>query len=158
MQLSTLAVLFMLQALFAFCYLGQILHSNLIDLPDAIYQSNWYRHTRCFQRFILLMLMLSQQPFYISAFGIMRCNLENFVGVSIYADAVFRFSYFQHIDIHWFPGHEIGLFRFDVIAKHWRDLMSLWGLFQSAIRQENFALILNFVWKNIWFGYPGLRT
>lgn len=85
MQLSTMAVLFMLQALFAFCYLGQILHSNLIDLPDVIYQSNWYRHTRYIQHFILLMLMRAQQPFYISAFGIMRGNLESFVGVSIAA-------------------------------------------------------------------------
>lgn len=26
--------------------------------------------------------MRAQKPFYISAYGIIRCNLENFVGVS----------------------------------------------------------------------------
>lgn len=64
-----------------FFYLGQEFHSISMDLCDGIYQTDWHRHPQSIQRFILFIMMRSQRPFYLSAFGIMKLNLENFVGV-----------------------------------------------------------------------------
>lgn len=57
-------------------------HTKLIDLSDAIYQSEWHRYPRGPRRFVHLMIMQSQKPFYLSAFGIVALNLENYIGVS----------------------------------------------------------------------------
>lgn len=82
MQYAILEITFLIEMLFIFFYFGQILHTNLIDFSDTIYQSEWYRYPRSVQRFVLIMIMLAQKPFYVSAFGIIRCNLESFVAVS----------------------------------------------------------------------------
>lgn len=68
--------------LFAMFYVGQRLHSSLMDLYDVIYQLEWYRYPRKVQRLLLFTMMRAQQPFYISAYGVMPCDLENFLGVS----------------------------------------------------------------------------
>lgn len=72
-----------LQMLFTFYYIGQKVHSDLIALSDMIYQSEWDRYPRSIRRFMVLMMMLAQQPFYISAYGLFKCTLENYVAVSI---------------------------------------------------------------------------
>lgn len=71
---------FMIILAFLF-YMGQRFHSNLMHLSVAVYQSEWYQYPRSVQCFVLLMMMRSQQPFYLSAYGMMRLNLETFVGV-----------------------------------------------------------------------------
>lgn len=77
------AVFFALQMLFIFFYFGQKVHSDLMALSDMIYQSEWYRYPRSVRRFVLLMMMRAQTPFYLSAYGgIMKCTLANFVRVS----------------------------------------------------------------------------
>lgn len=96
-----LGVILALELLFAvFCF-GQMLHSTLIDLNDLIYQSQWYKHPRVVQRCLLLMLTRAQKPFYISAYGFMRCDLGNFVGVSGHALSIICFSFaFLHL-LYW---------------------------------------------------------
>lgn len=71
-----------LNLLFFLFFFGEILHTNLIDLGQMVYQSEWYRYPLCTQRFVLIMIMRAQHSFHVSAYGIVRCNLENFVGVS----------------------------------------------------------------------------
>lgn len=78
------ATTFILQVVFLLFYLGQMLHTNLIDLSEVIYQSEWHRYSQCMKYSVLIMIMRAQQPFYVSAYGVMHCNLENFVGVSEY--------------------------------------------------------------------------
>lgn len=50
-----------------------------------IYQSEWYKYPRSMRRFIELMIMRAQKPFYLSAYGLMICTLENFIKVGCYA-------------------------------------------------------------------------
>lgn len=64
-------------------YLGQNFHSNVMELSVVIYQTKWYQYPRNVQRFLLFMMMRSQKPFYLSAYGFMELNLENYVRVSM---------------------------------------------------------------------------
>lgn len=82
LQASILLCLFSLSTLAILFYLGQHFHSSAMELSVTIYQSEWHRYPRSVRRFVLLMMQRSQRPFYLSAYGIMSLNLENFVGVS----------------------------------------------------------------------------
>lgn len=82
MQMQLMVIAYLLQLIFVFFYLGQMLHTSLDDLSDAIYQSEWYRYPRNIQKFVLIIILRAQQPLHISAFGIMQCNLANYLGVS----------------------------------------------------------------------------
>lgn len=72
-------ILFVLSLLSIFFYLGQRLHSLLMSLCEMIYGSKWYQYPHIAQRYVLLMLMRAQEPFYISAYGIVKCDLETFL-------------------------------------------------------------------------------
>lgn len=82
MEMSIVVIILGLLVLFALFYLGQKMHCDLLELSDMIYQSDWYRYPRSVRRFVLLMILRSQQPVYLSAYGIMRLNLVNFVNVN----------------------------------------------------------------------------
>lgn len=73
---------FPLVILFMYFYMGQKYHSLLMGLSDAIYQTKWHGYPRSVRRFILLMILRSQRPFYLSAYGMMTLTLENYVRVS----------------------------------------------------------------------------
>lgn len=62
-------------------YMGQIFHSNVMELNREIYQLKWYQYPRSIRRIVLFMMIRSQQPFFLSAYGIVELHLENFVGV-----------------------------------------------------------------------------
>lgn len=78
-MISSVFPLILLALLF---HLGQIFHLNVLELSGAIYQLKWYQYPCSVRRFVLLMMIRSQQPFFLSANGVMALNLENFVGVS----------------------------------------------------------------------------
>lgn len=62
--------------------LGQLFHSILASMSDKVYQTEWHRYPRSLKYSVLFMIKRSQKPFYLSAFGMMALNLENFVTVS----------------------------------------------------------------------------
>lgn len=91
-----------LQFLFVVFYIGQKLHSNLLELSDEIYQLEWHRYPRSLRRCAQLMMIRAQRPFYLSAYGIMPFTLANFVRVSLNRDYslwVFRRDSHYLIDI-----------------------------------------------------------
>lgn len=65
-----------------FFYCGQLLHGLLISFSERIYESEWYRHPHSIQLSALLMIQRTHRPFFISAYGMMRCNLQSYIGVS----------------------------------------------------------------------------
>lgn len=77
--MGTVFPLILLAILF---YLGERFHTISISLTDIIYQTEWYRYPKSVRRFLILMMIRSQQPFYLNAYGIIKLNLENFVRVS----------------------------------------------------------------------------
>lgn len=82
-QMPILVTTSLLEILFAYSFFGQILHTKLADLNDAIYQSKWYQYPPCAQRIVLIMTLHVQKPFYIGAYGLLHCKLANFVDVSV---------------------------------------------------------------------------
>lgn len=70
--------------LFVFFCLGQMFHTKLTDVGSIVYETEWHCYSRNTRRFVLLMIMRSQQAFYLSIFGLMPMTLENFAGVSIH--------------------------------------------------------------------------
>lgn len=82
LQMPFSASIFPLIILFIYFYMGQKFHSNSMNLSDAIYQTEWHRYPRSVRRFVLLIILRSQKPFYLSSYGILKLNLKNFVGVS----------------------------------------------------------------------------
>lgn len=71
-----------LQSMMMYFFFGQLCHSNLMDLGDSIYESKWPCYPRRIQMYVLMIIMRTQHPFYISAYGIILCTLENSVNVS----------------------------------------------------------------------------
>lgn len=77
-----MASIFGLIQLFIYFYIGQKFHTNLIELSDAIYQVNWHQYPLKVRRFVQLLILRSQRPFYLSAYGVMELNLMNYVKVT----------------------------------------------------------------------------
>lgn len=82
LQVPILASVFPLVLLAILFYLGQKFHMNALNLSGAIYQSEWYQYPHRVQRCVLLIMIRSQQPFYLSGYGMIELHLENFVSVS----------------------------------------------------------------------------
>lgn len=85
LQEPMMAVVFPMITLAVFFYLGQEFNSNSLNLSVEIYQSEWYQYPRSVQRFVVLMMMRSQQPFHLNAYGIefeklRRCKYLNHLG------------------------------------------------------------------------------
>lgn len=118
-QVPILSICLSLQAIFNLFYFGQNVHSGLMDLSDMIYQSEWYRYPCSVQRFVLLMMKRAQKPFYLSAYGVMRCNLENFVRVSKKKETVsstfiiFLWKIIEFQALHWIYSAYVVLRCFD---------------------------------------------
>lgn len=83
LQMPATSAMMYLNILHIFFYMSQKYNTNSMELSNAIYQTEWYQYPRSVQLFVLHMMMRSQQPFFLSAYGIMSLNLESFVGVSI---------------------------------------------------------------------------
>lgn len=81
LQMSTCAIGYDITLLFFLFLLGSKLNSDLTNLCDTAYQSDWYRQSRSARRFVLLMMIRARQPFYLSGYGVIVLNLRNFIGV-----------------------------------------------------------------------------
>lgn len=82
MQMPIAITFFTINSLAILFSMGQQLNTHMVILSDANYLTEWYRYPRSVQRYLPLLMMQSQRPFYLSAYGIMELNLENFVQVS----------------------------------------------------------------------------
>lgn len=82
LQMPLLAITFPLTALTVYFYIGQKFHTQLYELSYIGYETEWYRYSSHVRRFLLLMIMRSQQPFYLSAYGIMELRMQNYINVS----------------------------------------------------------------------------
>lgn len=60
---------------------GQHFHSNMESLSGIIYQTEWYRYPQSVRRFMPMVILRAQQRFHLSAYGVMKLNLGNFVNV-----------------------------------------------------------------------------
>lgn len=83
LQMAIFAALIPSTFLLFYSTFGQMFHSNLAGLSDTVYQTEWHRYPRRLQYFVLFAMKRSQKSFFLSAFGLMALNLENYLGVSV---------------------------------------------------------------------------
>lgn len=86
MEWSTIYVAFfslfyIVELLFMLCYFGNVLTTSLELVAESTYDSKWYTYPPNLQKDCAFMIRSAQKPFWISAFGIMPCTLENFSAV-----------------------------------------------------------------------------
>lgn len=82
-----MAIIFVLILLSIFFYIGQRLHTCLMGLGDRIYDSSWYQYPPKVQQCVLVIMTRTQQPFYITAYGMIKCDLKAFSQVKSSTDA-----------------------------------------------------------------------
>lgn len=119
MQMAFVASASAIVLLFVFFNLGQMFHTSLSGLGVTIYQTEWYRYPRCAQFVVLLMIQRTQRSFYLSAFGIMEVNLQNYVGVSMKENGKWQAVAINEIRISWnfISAAQMDLFSIHVIAQ-----------------------------------------
>lgn len=76
--ISSIALGYLMKILFLYCFFGNKLTDDLLSMNDLVYESEWYHYPVQTQRYLILIMARAQQPFYISAYNVMPCTLENY--------------------------------------------------------------------------------
>lgn len=71
-----------LAVLFILCYLGKIATDSFSNIPDEVYEVNWYKLPVELQKYFILMIANMQQPQYYHGFDVLVLNLETFTTVT----------------------------------------------------------------------------
>lgn len=116
-QSPIMSVFLALNLLFVLFNYGQKLHSHLMNCSAMVYQTEWYRHPRSIKFFVLIMMMRTQKPFFLSAYGTMECNLGNFLGVNERENGRYIPKWISAI-LNLFSGVEINLLCIHAIAEY----------------------------------------
>lgn len=65
-----------------FCYFGNLVTAQFIEVADIAYLTIWYDYPLPLQPFVMLMMARAQKPKLITGFKMTRCTLESFKNVS----------------------------------------------------------------------------
>lgn len=68
--------------LYLYCFAGAIISNNCLLFADALFESNWHRMPKTFQKYFIIMIAETQRPIYLEGYGIIRISLEAFTKVS----------------------------------------------------------------------------
>lgn len=69
--------------IFVYCYFGNLVTIKLAEIADASYSMLWYKYPLQQQKYVILLLVRAQRPFYLTGYFRTSCTLERFTGVSI---------------------------------------------------------------------------
>lgn len=120
---SCFTLCYILDILLFLCYFGNVLTNSLIEVADCAYDSEWYKYPNKSRAYVAFMIQSAQRPFFISAYGIMPCTIENLLKVR---------SKFQHL-----------------IAKFWRFFFSWKNYFFQVLNTTASAYMVmrKFYWS-----------
>lgn len=68
--------------MFIYCYCGNSLTTSCERTAYAALQLSWYKYPMKYQKFLKQIVLLAQQPFYLSGYHMMKCSFETFKSVS----------------------------------------------------------------------------
>lgn len=68
--------------IFGFCYFGDRVTSALGDIQEAVYLCDWYSFPLGVQNYVPSILLIAQQPVYMSGFAALRCTMQTFETVT----------------------------------------------------------------------------
>lgn len=85
---SMVSLMMAIAIFFMYCYLGDEITSKSLQIADDIYGRIWYEYPVDSQKYMILMIMRAQRPFYFTGLtnSILNCSLETFKAVSNYHD------------------------------------------------------------------------
>lgn len=78
---SCFTLCYILDTLFFLCYFGDVLTNSLIEVADYAYDSEWYNYPIKRRAYVAFLIQSAQRPFFISAYGILPCTIENLLKV-----------------------------------------------------------------------------
>lgn len=78
---SCFTLCYILDILIFLCFFGNVLTNSLIEVADYAYDSEWYNYPNKSRAYVAFMIQSAQKPFFISAYGIMPCTIENLLKV-----------------------------------------------------------------------------
>lgn len=67
---------------FGLCYAATMTTTSSLQMAEIIYNANWYNFPHELRKYLPLMIARSQLEISFYGFGIVVCNLKNFVKVS----------------------------------------------------------------------------
>lgn len=79
---SILAVLCAVVWTFLYCYFATHATDRLTKIGNNIYESSWYEFPINIQKYLILIIIRSQNPIYFTGLGLLNCTLESFGKVS----------------------------------------------------------------------------
>lgn len=63
-----------LSSTFIYCYYADKVTSNLVEIGDIFYRSEWYMLSPKIQKLVILPIQIAQRPFRFSGYGIVDCS------------------------------------------------------------------------------------
>lgn len=67
-----------LTSVFIYCYFGNIVMWKYTEVADAVYRLQWNEYSLRMQIYVQMIMLYAQKPANISAYTVMRCNLQSF--------------------------------------------------------------------------------
>lgn len=67
--------------MFIFCFIGHLVTEKSLAMADSAYETIWYGLPVKHQAYVKLIIQFSHEPFVLSGWGLIDCNLENYSGV-----------------------------------------------------------------------------
>lgn len=80
-------------SIYLLCYFSEVIDGHMQAIAEVIYtDSGWFDQSPKLRRHLLMIMRASQQPKFLSAFGlmVMTCSMENFTNVSDRAASISR--------------------------------------------------------------------
>lgn len=71
---------------FIYCYLSNIVSTNLLGVGNIFYGCNWYEWPTAQKQLLILTIRRSQRRFIFNGFELLNCSLEMFLSVNNYCD------------------------------------------------------------------------
>lgn len=80
---ALLDIVFILALLFTYCYLSECMTSDLLEIGDIFYNSEWYRLRVKEQKLMAFPIQRAQSVFRLKGLGLLDCSLAVFSSVKI---------------------------------------------------------------------------
>lgn len=75
---------------YIYCQFASFITERISRVDDSIYGSNWYNYPVGVQKYLILIIALSERPIYFTGFGLMKCTLEMFGAVRLFLLTKFK--------------------------------------------------------------------
>lgn len=117
--IPTVSCILILVWLFVYCYYGHLISSKSDQVAAFAYNSKFYKYPLDLRMFTMMLMLRSQQSFFITGFFITRCSLESYARVKkLYSIENIYFVSNDFLKKYFPTVYKLGNFNLHVIQKH----------------------------------------